>query len=213
MSYTPPKLQLPNGYTSVVLHACCAPCSSAILECMLESSIRPTVFYFNPNIYPKQEYELRKNESIRQVRSLGLDWVDGDYDHSLWSEHVKGLEQEPERGRRCSACFLLRMERTARLAKDMGIGLFTTTLASSRWKDIRQIDDAARRAAMMVGSVEYWAVNWRKGGLSERRNQLLKEGGFYNQQYCGCEYSMQAAIKARRRSDPGASSPQTGGAG
>ncbi len=98
------KLETPNGEKNVLLHACCAPCSSAIIECMLQNDIRPTVFYFNPNIFPKEEYEIRKAESKRYVRALGLDFVDADYDHADWREQVKGLENEPERGRRCVKC-------------------------------------------------------------------------------------------------------------
>ena len=95
------KLQTPNGDTRVLLHSCCAPCSSAIIECMLANHIRPTVFYCNPNIYPPEEYEIRKQEAIRFVTSQGLDFVDAEYDHTLWQSRMKGFEEEPERGRRC----------------------------------------------------------------------------------------------------------------
>ena len=94
------KLQTPNGDTRVLLHSCCAPCSSAIIECMLTNHIRPTVFYCNPNIYPPEEYEIRKQEAIRFVTSQGLDFVDAEYDHTLWQSRMKGFEEEPERGRR-----------------------------------------------------------------------------------------------------------------
>ena len=103
------QLQTPNGDTRVLLHSCCAPCSSAIIECMLANGIRPTVFYCNPNIYPLEEYEIRKQEAIRFVTSQGLDFVDADYDHTLWQSRMKGLEEEPERGRRCLRCFLMRL--------------------------------------------------------------------------------------------------------
>ena len=106
------QLQTPNGDTRVLLHSCCAPCSSAIIECMLANGIRPTVFYCNPNIYPLEEYEIRKQEAIRFVTSQGLDFVDADYDHTLWQSRMKGLEEEPERGRRCLRCFLVQHEAT-----------------------------------------------------------------------------------------------------
>ncbi|MBR1889970.1 MAG: epoxyqueuosine reductase QueH [Alloprevotella sp.] len=181
---------IPEGLTEVLLHACCAPCSSAIVEWMLQNGVRPVVFYFNPNIFPQKEYEIRKQESMRHAESLGLRWIDGDYDHAQWLQAVKGLEREPERGLRCETCFTYRLTATALQARQIGMRYFTTTLASSRWKSIEQIERAGKRAEEAVGGVTYWAQNWRKGGLSDRRNVLLKEYGFYNQQYCGCEFSM-----------------------
>ena len=110
---------------------------------------------------------------------------------------VCGLESEPERGRRCERCFTLRLIAAAKQAQALGIKYFTTTLASSRWKSLEQIERAGHIAEEMVNGqssmfneVKFWAQNWRKGGLYERRNQLLKEYQFYNQQYCGCEFSM-----------------------
>jgi len=173
----------------VLLHACCAPCSSAIVEWMLNNGVRPTIFYYNPNIFPREEYEIRKNESKRHAESLGLEWIDGDYNHESWQQCVCGLENEPERGRRCEQCFLMRMKAAAEKAKDFGIKYFTTTLASSRWKNLEQINRAGHEAEKLVDGVVFWDQNWRKGGLCERRNQLLKEFNFYNQQYCGCEFS------------------------
>lgn len=188
--YIPPKIEIPGGATEVLLHACCAPCSSAILECLVANGIRPVVFYFNPNIFPREEYEIRKAESIRQAASLGIRWMDGDYDHESWLDVVKGLEDEPERGGRCLLCFKMRLKAAAICAKREGIRHFTTTLASSRWKSLSQIEEAGLWAQTQVDGVEFWTQNWRKGGLQERRNKLLKEGGFYNQLYCGCEFSI-----------------------
>lgn len=183
---------IPEGAGEVLLHACCAPCSSAIVEWMLNHEVRPTIFYFNPNIYPREEYEIRKNESKRHADSLGIRWIDGDYDHERWLETIKGMEGEPERGARCLRCFKMRLLATALQARELGLRYFTTTLASSRWKSIEQITEAGLTAQNAVADTEFWAQNWRKGGLSDRRNQLLKEYGFYNQQYCGCEFSMRA---------------------
>ena len=156
--------------TDVLVHCCCAPCSSAILEWLLQNSYRPTLFYFNPNI------------NIRVI--------DGDYDHAIWREAVKGLEMEPERGARCQVCFNYRLTETARVAQKEKIELFTTTLASSRWKDIEQINRAGQLAQSLYPGTRFWDKNWRKGGLQQRRNELLKLNGFYNQLYCGCEFSM-----------------------
>ena len=185
-----PAIVVPDGVGEVLLHACCAPCSSAIVEWMLAHGVRPTIFYYNPNIWPREEYEIRKQESKRHAESLGLRWIDGDYDHEQWLHGVCGLEDEPERGRRCECCFRLRLTEAAREARRQGLTCFTTTLASSRWKSLEQIERAGHEAEQAVEGTLFWAQNWRKGGLYERRNQLLREYAFYNQQYCGCEFSL-----------------------
>ena len=192
-----PAIIVPEGCTRVLLHACCAPCSSAIVEWLLAHEIEPVIYYFNPNIYPRDEYEIRKNESKRHAENLGIKWIDGDYDHEAWKAQMCGLEQEPERGRRCEACFYVRLLATAKKAQELGIEWFATTLASSRWKNLEQINRAGSRAAEVVShqysAVRFWAQNWRKDGLQERRNELLKAYDFYNQTYCGCEFSLRAA--------------------
>lgn len=190
---------VPDDCNEVLLHACCAPCSSAIVEWMLQNGIRPTIYYYNPNIFPREEYEIRKNESKRHAESLGISWIDADYDHDSWLSAVSGLEQEPERGSRCQLCFRLRLMQTAREAQRLGIKYFATTLASSRWKSLEQISLAGEAAAQAVSTPDatlmFWAQNWRKGGLQDRRNQLLREYDFYNQLYCGCEFSMRQQNK------------------
>ena len=183
-------IEVPEGTTEVLLHACCAPCSSAIVEWLVAHGIRPVIYYFNPNIYPEQEYLVRKEESKRHAASLGLRWIDGDYDHARWLAAMKGMEQEPERGWRCQHCFRYRLLATAHMAREQGIRVFATTLASSRWKSLEQIELAGKAAEAAVEGTFFWAQNWRKGGLQERRNQLLREYEFYNQLYCGCEFSM-----------------------
>ncbi len=179
----------------LILHCCCAPCSSAILEWMLQNDYKPTLFYCNPNIYPEEEYLIRKNELTRYAAKLGLEVIDEDYDHESWLGQVCGMEGEPERGKRCLQCFKLRLLHTARVAREQGIQLFATTLASSRWKSLEQIEEAGTWAASQVEGTEFWARNWRKGGLQQRRNELLRENQFYNQLYCGCEFSMQRLKK------------------
>ena len=188
------------GEKTVLLHTCCAPCSSAIIEALVSSGITPVIYYCNPNIYPAEEYEIRKNECTRYAQSLGLEIVDADYDHENWLEAVKGMENEPERGGRCLKCFRLRLLRTAEYARQRGIRVITTTLASSRWKSLDQINEAGFWAVGEINnnknivppddSVIWWDQNWRKGGLQERRLQIIREYDFYNQLYCGCEFSM-----------------------
>lgn len=184
------KVEVPGGEERVLLHTCCAPCSSAIVECLLQHGIRPTIFYCNPNIYPFEEYRKRKDECTRYAESLGLEIVDADYDHDEWLGCVKGLENEPERGGRCLKCFRMRLRKTAEYARDHGYKVITTTLASSRWKSLDQIETAGLDACADIPGVTYWTQNWRKGGLSERRTAIIKEMDFYNQTYCGCEFSL-----------------------
>ena len=187
-------IQAPMGETKVLLHTCCAPCSSAIIEAMLLNGITPVIYYCNPNIYPQEEYEIRKDECTRYAQALGLEIVDADYDHKEWLCNVAGMEDEPERGGRCLKCFKMRLLKTAEYASQRGIKVITTTLASSRWKSLDQINEAGEWACSQInppdGEVIWWNQTWRKGGLQERRLQIIKEYDFYNQQYCGCEFSM-----------------------
>ena len=187
------KIEAPAGENVVLLHTCCAPCSSAIIEALMQNGITPVIYYCNPNIYPQEEYEIRKEECTRYARSLGLEIVDADYDHDVWLESMKGLENEPERGGRCLKCFRLRLLRTAQYARQRGIKVITTTLASSRWKSLDQINEAGFWACGQVDGIIWWDQNWRKGGLQERRLQIIREYDFYNQLYCGCEFSMRVA--------------------
>ena len=157
-------IELPDDCREVLLHACCAPCSSAIVEWLMQHDVRPTIFYFNPNIFPLEEYETRKNESKRHAESLGIRWIDADYDHQRWLDFVRGHEEAPERGSRCLLCFRLRLFETAKEAQRLGIRYFATTLASSRWKSLEQITIAGESAATAVSApssqVVFWAQNW-----------------------------------------------------
>lgn len=190
---------VPPAEGRILLHACCAPCSSAILECMVQNGLKPTVFFSNSNITPLDEYELRKREIMRYCDSLGVEWVDDDYDHAEWLTCVaRGREDAPERGPRCLECFRYRLARAARYAAANGFAVLATTLASSRWKDLEQVNTAGAAACQAVSRsgadgtatpVVWWDMNWRKGGLQPRRAELIRELGFYNQTFCGCEYS------------------------
>ena len=180
----------------ILLHACCAPCSGAIVEYLVEHGCRPVIFYSNSNITPREEYDIRLNECIRYAHSCGLEIVDDAYDHNSWLCCAEGLEAEPERGARCLECFKYRLLRAAQYAAANGFDVLTTTLASSRWKDLEQVNAAGEWACAQVEGVAWWPQNWRKGGLQERRSQIIREQRFYNQTFCGCEFSIS------RESDP-----------
>lgn len=190
MTHSNLLINVPGGETKILLHACCAPCSSAIVECLMEHDVRPTLYYYNPNIYPEEEYQKRKAECIRHTRMLGLDFVDADYEHEQWLGAIKGLEEAPERGARCLQCFKERLAATALYAHAHDFKVFATTLSTSRWKSLEQISEAGAYAASLFPGLTFWTENWRKGGLSERRNELVRIHNFYNQSYCGCEFSM-----------------------
>ena len=265
-------LNVPGNSSKVLLHSCCAPCSGAVLECLLENGVRPVVFFSNSNIVPREEYELRLSELRRYCAELDVPVVDDEYDHEAWLDFVLGergteeaaaLAQAPERGERCLRCFKFRLLRAARYASEYGLEVLTTTLASSRWKSLQQVDEAGSWACSLpafasasasaspslasehsdpgesegtapqspggagglgataeqsegsapqspwgAGGLEataeqsgglesgpqkapviWWPQNWRRGGLQPRRSEIICEQNFYNQTFCGCEFS------------------------
>ncbi len=173
--------------------SCCAPCSCGAIKHLVEQKIQVTVLFYNPNIFPQQEYEKRRDEQARICQALGAQFVELPYEPQKWEQAIAGLEQEPERGKRCFACFLLRLEKAAQYARAHHFDLFTSVLGTSRYKDLKQVNAAAAQAWMKAG-MPYWAAGgWRKGGLEELRRALIKEFKLYQQTYCGCKYSKQRA--------------------
>ena len=189
--------ELPEG--RLLLHVCCAPCCGAIVEALAaayeESGRSPSeamaIFWSNSNIYTREEYEKRKAEVLRYAAQYGIEVIDDDYDHARWlTEVAAGREDAPERGSRCLECFRFRLQRAAGYAAANGFGTLTTSLASSRWKSLEQVDEAGRLACEQVEGVQWWGRNWRKGGLQPRRSEIIREQNFYNQTFCGCEFSI-----------------------
>lgn len=187
------KLELPNGGKKLLLHSCCAPCSGEVMEAIQASGIEYTIFFYNPNIHPLKEYEIRKNENIRFAEKHGVPFIDADYDVDNWFERAKGMEMEPERGIRCTMCFDMRFERTALYAYENGFDTITSSLGISRWKNMNQINDCGLRAAEKYEGITYWTHNWRKLGGSARMLEISKSEKFYMQEYCGCAYSLRDA--------------------
>jgi len=182
--------EVPGGEKKVLMHSCCAPCSGELMEKMVASGIELTIFFYNPNIHPKKEYEIRKNENIRFAEKMNIPFVDADYDVQNWFARARGMEQAPERGVRCSMCFDMRFERTALHAHEYGFKVITSSLGISRWKDMDQINDSGLKAASHYEGVTYWTYNWRKSGGSARMYEIAKRESFYKQEYCGCIYSL-----------------------
>lgn len=139
-----PKLVLPNNGDKLLLHSCCAPCSGEVMEALLASGIDYTIYFYNPNIHPLKEYEIRKNENIRFAEQHGVPFIDADYDVDNWFERAKGMEYEPERGIRCTMCFDMRFERTALYAHEHGFPVISSSLGISRWKNMAQINDCGQ---------------------------------------------------------------------
>ncbi len=174
----------------ILLHACCAPCSAPIIEHLINNNIECAIYYFNPNIYPIEEYAHRRDELQNHCQKLNVKFYEQEYNHQEFLDAISGNENEPERGSRCQICFNLRMKYTAKFALENGYDTFCTSLSSSRWKSLEQIDKAGNLAIQGIENLTYLAKNWRKNGMQNRRNELLKLYNFYNQQYCGCEFSI-----------------------
>ncbi|MEG9431663.1 epoxyqueuosine reductase QueH [Terriglobus sp. ADX1] len=184
------KLELPEGKGNLLLHSCCAPCSGEVMEAMVESGIRFSLFFYNPNIHPRREYELRKEENVDFCKKMDIPFIDADYDMDNWFARVKGMENEPERGIRCTECFEMRFERTALYAAENGFDIISSSLGISRWKDFNQVTGAGVKAASRYPELKYWEYNWRKGGGASRMIEISKRENFYQQEYCGCAYSL-----------------------
>jgi predicted adenine nucleotide alpha hydrolase (AANH) superfamily ATPase len=193
-----PVLVPPGGEKKVLLHSCCAPCSGEVMEAMLASGVEYTIFFYNPNIHPEREYLLRKDENIRFAQKHSVPFVDADYDTDNWFERAKGMEWEPEKGARCTMCFDMRFERTALYAHEHGFPVMTSSLGISRWKNMEQINDCGARAAARYPDLSYWDYNWRKQGGATRMIDISKREAFYQQEYCGCAYSLRDTNRHRR---------------
>lgn len=187
------RLQGENRVPKLLLHSCCAPCSSYVLE-YLSNYFYITVFYYNPNIYPDEEYTKRVEEQKRFIEKLPtkypLSFVEGDFEQNLFYDRIKGLEQEPEGGRRCEVCFELRLEKTATLAKEMGMDYFTTTLSISPLKNAQLLNEIGQRLSEKY-QVAYLMSDFKKRNGYKRSVELSGAYGMYRQDYCGCVFSYQ----------------------
>lgn len=191
------KLYLPVADSKLLLHSCCAPCAGELMEALLYSEIDYSIYFYNPNIHPRKEYYLRKDENKRFADQHNIEFIDADYDKDRWFELAKGMEDEPERGIRCSMCFDMRFIKTAEYAHANGYAVFTSSLGISRWKDMDQINTSGVTAASSYSDLIYWTYNWRKNGGSKRMIEISKQERFYQQQYCGCAYSLRDSNKWR----------------
>lgn len=179
---------------SLLLHSCCAPCSSYVLE-YLSQFMKITVFYYNPNIYPPKEYAMRTEEQQRLISSLParypISFLEGRYVPEEFYEAVQGLEKEPEGGERCKVCFRLRLAEAAKAAKELGCDYVTTTLSISPMKDAELLNAIGAEEAQKLGLLYLYSDFKKKNGY-RRSVELSKEYGLYRQDYCGCVFSKQS---------------------
>ena len=174
--------------TPLLLHSCCAPCSSTCLE-RLKEHFQITVLYYNPNIDEREEYEKRKAEQIRFLKETGwADFLDCDHDNEAFEEMAKGLELEPERGKRCYLCYQLRLRKTAQVAKEKGYPYFATTLTLSPYKNAEWLNEIGENEGGMY-EVSYLYTDFKKKGGYYRSTELSKEYNLYRQDFCGCRFS------------------------
>ena len=186
------------GPPRLLLHSCCAPCSSYCME-YLREYFRLTVFYYNPNITEKEEYRKRVQEEIRLIeaynmRGRKIEIIEGDYDPDRFLELAKGLEDCAEGGERCFRCYALRLRRTAELAGRMKFDFFATTLTISPLKNAAKLNEIGERLAVQYG-VRWLPSDFKKRGGYQRSIELSREYGLYRQNYCGCEFSKREAGK------------------
>ena len=175
----------------MLLHSCCSVCSSHVIS-VLAPQYDLSVFYYNPNIWPQEEYEHRKAEQIRLLREAdfcsGVSYFDLDYDHAEYLEYVRGLEKEPENGARCKECFRLRLEKTAEFAKANGFDCFCTTLSVSPHKNSAVINEVGEEVASKYG-IKWVHSDFKKKDGYLHSTRLAKEYGLYRQDFCGCEFA------------------------
>jgi len=195
------KIRASGRRLRLLLHSCCAPCSSYVLEC-LTRCFDITIFYYNPNIAPAEEFEHRVNEQIRLARELPhegrIDVIRGEYDPQVFYDAVQGHEDDPEGGERCERCFRLRLSETARLAAERGDDYFTTTLSISPLKDAQLLNAIGMELSGEVG-VPWLPGDFKKKNGYRRSCELSELYGLYRQDYCGCVFSRRRDFKPNRQ--------------
>jgi len=173
---------------NLLLHSCCAPCSSYVIE-YLRDYFNITILYYNPNISPKEEYYKRKNEQLRFIKNYpDINFMDCDYDNDTYNNLVSGLENEPERGSRCTVCFNLRLSKTAIMAKDNNFDYFGTTLTVSPYKNAQLINEIGRNLEVKHG-IKWLYSDFKKENGYKRSIELSKKYDLYRQDFCGCVFS------------------------
>lgn len=173
----------------VLLHGCCAPCGAQVIKELQESGHEVIVYFYNPNIFPEDEYNLRLEEVKRYTDKLGVQLIKGKYEHDEWSEFVKGLEQEPEGGARCEKCFQKRLGEVAQRAQEEGCDAYASTLTISPHKNAEMVNRIGHEFADFYG-LQFIDNIWRKNEGYKKSCDISREEDFHRQDYCGCEFSI-----------------------
>ena len=177
----------------LLLHSCCGPCSSYVIS-YLSNYFDITILYYNPNIFPQEEYLKRKEEQIKVINELNRDLntnvtiIDCDYDNNIYNSKIKGLENEPERGSRCRICYQIRMEKTVKIAKDNHYDYFCTTLSVSPYKNATWINEIGEKLSSKY-NIKWLYSDFKKKDGYKKSIELSKKYNLYRQDYCGCIYS------------------------
>lgn len=206
LEHTLQELAKQNHVPTLLLHSCCAPCSTYVLE-YLAKSFSITVFYYNPNIYPANEYDFREREQRELIEKMNaqvkypIHFQKAPYDPSVYYQAVQGHESDPERGARCHICYRLRLVAAAQAAKAQHLDYFTTTLSISPHKDAQVLNIIGREVAEQVG-VAYLFSDFKKNNGFLRSCQLSEQFHMYRQSYCGCEFSMNARTSTTEGINP-----------
>ncbi|MBD3182510.1 recombinase [Candidatus Poribacteria bacterium] len=182
----------------MLLHICCAPCSTHVVKEIREEFNDTTGFFYNPNIHPKKEYLYREQEMKEYAGKIGLPLVCAEYDDGNWFELTRGMENIPEGGQRCFLCYRMRLEKTVQYAVENGYEIFTTTLSVSPHKNARVINRIGAELAEKY-NLKFYPGDFKKRGGFEKSVQMSKEAGLYRQSYCGCIFSQREAEKRRRK--------------
>lgn len=195
------KLQKEGRVPKLLLHSCCAPCSSYVLE-YLSDYFEITVFYYNPNIFPESEYTKRILEQQMLIQDMKfrhpVSFIAGNYERERFYEIARGLEHLKEGGERCFKCYEIRLEEAAKIAKEIEYDYFTTSLSISPMKNAEKLNEIGTKLAAKYG-VEYLQSDFKKKNGYKRSIELSKEYGLYRQDYCGCEFSFRDRELEKKR--------------
>jgi len=183
-------MELKEEKPKLLLHVCCAVCGAYLTE-ILKSKFTPAIYFYNPNIHPKEEYEKRKDSAKKLAEIYQVGFIEEAYDPEKWFENVKNLEEEPEGGKRCPICFETRLLKTAEAAQKRKIKNFTTTLAVSPYKNENIINQIGHKVAkdLPIDFIELSNLDLSKKEIWQRSRDLARKYNFYRQKYCGCIFA------------------------
>lgn len=183
------KQEQKNAVSKILLHACCAICSSYPVSFLKDAGYEVVVYFYNPNIHPAEEYEKRLEAQRTLCKHFGVELIEEKYEPDEFFEYVKGFENEPEKGLRCDKCFSLRLEKTAQKAKKLGIKNFTTSIVISPHKNFQKLSDIGTKIASQY-DLNFEAIDFKKKDGFLKTNKIANSLELYRQNYCGCKFSM-----------------------